>query len=320
MRTSRFLSTLLALAAILLAVDAIPHTRAPERAVVVTFDDLPATPAGVVANDVASLKELTRKLLSAVRKYRVPAVGFVNEGRLFVEGGGPSDVDGRISLLRMWLDAGLELGNHTYSHHDLNTMSLDQFQADVLRGETVTRGLLKGKGQRLRYFRHPFLHVGSDLKVRRAFEVFLSSHGYTVAPVTVDNDEFVYAAAYASALRRGNTATAVRIAEDYLRYVEQVFTFFEDVSRRVTGREIPQILLLHANTLNADRFDALAEALRHRGYRFVSVAQALEDPVYRLRDEFVGTPANSWFNHWEVTAGRPPVPTPKPPEWVSIPQ
>jgi peptidoglycan-N-acetylglucosamine deacetylase len=317
MRMSRILSTLLASAALLLAVDAIPHTRAPERAVAVTFDDLPATPAGVVANDVASLQELTRKLLSAVRKHSVPAVGFVNEGKLFVEGRGPSDVDGRIGLLRMWLDAGLELGNHTYSHRDLNTMPLDQFQADVLRGETVTRGLLK-RAQRLRYFRHPFLHVGSDLKVRRAFEVFLSSHGYTVAPVTVDNDEFVYAAAYARALRRGNTGDAVRIADDYLRYMEQVFTFFEDVSRRVTGREIAQILLLHANTLNADRFDALAEALRQRGYRFVSVAQALEDPVYRLRDEFVGASANSWFNHWEITAGRPPVPTPKPPEWISI--
>jgi peptidoglycan/xylan/chitin deacetylase (PgdA/CDA1 family) len=318
MRTSRGLRTLLAVGALLLAFAALPHTPPPERTVAVTFDDLPATPAGVVADDVASLEELTRKLLTAVRTYSIPAVGFVNEGRLFVDGAGPGDVDGRIGLLRMWLDAGLELGNHTYSHRDLNTMPLDQFQADVLRGETVTRGLLKEKGQRPRYFRHPFLHVGSDLKVRRAFEAFLSNHGYTVAPVTIDNDEFVYAAAYARALRRGDTAVAGRIADDYLRYMDQVFTFYEDVSRRVTGREIPQILLLHANTLNADRFHALAEALRQRGYRFVSVARALEDRVYRLRDEFVGAPSNSWFNHWEITAGRPPVPTPKPPEWISL--
>jgi peptidoglycan/xylan/chitin deacetylase (PgdA/CDA1 family) len=317
MRMSRFLGTLLALGALLPAVAAIPQSRAPERTVAVTFDDLPATRAGVVANDVASLEKLTGKLMSAVRKHNVPAVGFVNEGGLFVEGAGPGDIDGRTGLLRMWLDAGLELGNHTYSHRDLNTMPLDQFQADVLRGETVTRGLLKQKGQRLRYFRHPFLHVGSDLKVRRAFEVFLSNHGYTVAPVTIDNDEFVYAAAYANALRSGNTPLATRIADDYLRYMDQVFTFFEDVSKRVTGREIPHILLLHANNLNADRFDALAEALRKRGYKFVSVAEALEDPVYRLRDEFVGAPSNSWFNHWEITAGRPPVPTPPPPEWIS---
>lgn len=316
MRTSRLLSALLALTALLLAAAAFPRARAAERAVAVTFDDLPATSAGVVASDVASLEELTRKLLSAVRKYSIPAVGFVNEGQLFVEGAGPGDVDARIGLLRMWVDAGLELGNHTYSHRDLNTMPLEQFEADVLRGEAVTRGLLKAKGRRLRYFRHPFLHVGSDLQKRRAFEAFLSTHGYTVAPVTVDNDEFVYAAAYAKALRLGNAAAAARIADDYLRYMDEVFSFFEDVSRRVAGREIPQILLLHANTLNADRFDALAEALSYRGYRFVSLAQALEDPVYRLPDEFVGAPANSWFNHWEVTAGRPPVPTPKPPEWI----
>jgi peptidoglycan/xylan/chitin deacetylase (PgdA/CDA1 family) len=196
-------------------------------------------------------------------------------------------------------------------------MPLDQFQADVLRGETVTRRLSRAKGQQLRYFRHPFLHVGADLTVRRAFEAFLSNHGYTVAPVTIDNDEFVYAAAYARALRRGDTAVAGRIADDYLRYMDEVFAFFEGVSRRVTGREIPQILLLHANRLNADRFDELAAALTQRGYTFVPVAQALEDPVYRQRDEFVGAPGNSWFNHWEITAGRPPVPTPPPPQWIS---
>jgi peptidoglycan-N-acetylglucosamine deacetylase len=216
MRTSRVLSTLVALTA-LLAADAISRTRPAERAVAVTFDDLPATPTGVVANDVASLEALTRKLLSAVRKHRIPAVGFVNEGKLFVSGAQPGDADGRIGLLRMWLDAGLELGNHTYSHRDLNTMPLDEFQDDVLRGERVTRGLLNAKGQKLRYFRHPFLHVGSELQKRRAFEAFLSSHGYTVAPVTIDNEDFVYAIAYAKALRRGDAVSAARIADDYLR-------------------------------------------------------------------------------------------------------
>jgi peptidoglycan/xylan/chitin deacetylase (PgdA/CDA1 family) len=282
----------------------------------VTFDDLPATSAGAVANDVASLEDLTRRLLSAVRKYTIPAVGFVNEGKLFVNRADPGDVDRRVGLLRMWLDAGVELGNHTYSHRDLNTIPLDEFQADVLRGGVVTRGLLAAQGRKLRYFRHPFLHVGAELRKRRAFEAYLASHGYTVAPVTMDNDDFVYAAAYADALRRGDTAVAARIADDYLRYMEEVFSFFEGVSQRVLGREIAQILIVHANSLNADRFGAVAEALGRRGYRFIPLAQALEDPAYRLPDEFVGAPSNSWFNHWEVTAGRPPIPTPAPPPWV----
>ena len=306
----------LTLGASLVAIAALSQPRTTERVVAVTFDDLPATAAGAVANDVTSLEAITRKLLGAVLKHSVPAVGFVNEGKLFVDGAGSHDVEDRTRLLRMWLDAGLELGNHTYSHGDLNTMPLEQFEADVLRGETITRTLLKAKGQRLRYFRHPFLHVGEELEKRRTFEAFLARHGYTVAPVTVDNDDFVYAAAYAGAVRAGDAAGAARVADDYLRYMIEVFTFFEDVSRRVAGREIRQVLLLHANTLNAERFDALAEALVRRGYRFVTLAHALEDPVYRLPDAFVGAPGNSWLNHWEVTAGRKPIPTPKPPEWI----
>jgi len=293
---------------------AAPHARAAERAVAVTFDDLPAGSA--VAEDLGSLRQLTKRLLESVRKHGVPAVGFVNEGKLFARDAGPSEVEGRTALLRMWLDAGLELGNHSYSHGDLNRMSLDEFQADVIRGEAVTRKLLAEKGGKLRYFRHPFLHVGDKLPKRRAFEEFLAAHGYTVAPVTVDNDEYVYAAVYADARRRGDAAAAGRIGEDYLRYMDEVFSFFEDVARRTAGREIKHVLLLHANSLNADWFDALAEALVRRGYRFIPLAEALQDDVYRLPDAFVGAPGNSWLNHWEITAGRRPVRTPSPPERI----
>jgi peptidoglycan/xylan/chitin deacetylase (PgdA/CDA1 family) len=298
------------------AANVISQTRAETRAVAVTFDDLPATAVGMVANDVASLTAMTRSLLNAVRKHGVPAVGFVNEGKLFHPGAPAGDAEGRMAVLRLWLNAGLELGNHTYSHRDLNRTPLDDFQADVIRGEAVTRKLADAAGMTFRYFRHPFLHVGQDIEQRRAFETFLAARGYTVAPVTVDNDDFVYAAAYARALRRGDAATAARIGDDYLRYMDEVFTFFEAASRRVLGREIPQVLLLHANTLNADRFDRVAAALVRRGYRFISLDEALQDKAYRLPDTFVGAPSNSWFNHWEITAGRDPIPTPRPAEWV----
>lgn len=186
----------------------------------------------------------------------------------------------------------------------------------MIRGEAVTRTLLAEKGGQLRYFRHPFLHVGEALPNLRAFEGFLAAHGYTIAPVTVDNDEYVYAAVYADARRRGDAAAAARIGDDYLRYMNEVFSFFEDAARRTAGRDIKHVLLLHANTLNAERFGALAEAPVRRRYRFISLAEALEDDVYRLPDAFVGAPGNSWLNHWEITAGRRPVPTPSPLDWI----
>jgi hypothetical protein len=91
--------------------------------------------------------------------------------------------------------------------------------------------------------------VGLELDKRRAFEAFLAGRGYTIAPVTIDNDEYIYAAVYANALRGGDAAAASKIGADYLRYMESAFSFVEGVSRRLTGREIRQVLLLHANAL-----------------------------------------------------------------------
>jgi peptidoglycan/xylan/chitin deacetylase (PgdA/CDA1 family) len=288
-----------------------------ERQVAVTFDDLPGPPASLVSNEIPALEENTRRLLAAFRKYRVPVVGFVNEGKLHVEDETPRDIEARTAVLAMWLDAGLELGNHTYSHHSLNTTPLEEFQADVVRGEEVTRRLLAQRGSTLRYFRHPFLQVGLDLDKRRAFETFLTERGYQVAPVTIDNDEYMYAAVYADALRRGDRSSARKVGQDYLRYMDSVVSFAEDVSTRLTGREIPQILLLHANALNADHFASLARSLRRRGYQFVTLEQALGDAVYDLPDTYVGRWGISWLHHWEMTAGRKRSPSPDPPVWLT---
>src|SRR3954469_14812008 len=82
------------------------------REVAITFDDLPI--AGVLPREIASSRELTRKLLAAVSSHHVPAIGFVNEDKLnAVDGAVDAD---RVDLLRRWLDAGLELGNHGYAH------------------------------------------------------------------------------------------------------------------------------------------------------------------------------------------------------------
>ncbi len=303
----------LAAALVLLASRPVP---AGDRSVAVTFDDLPGPPGGLVSNDVAALRENTRKLLGTLTDRGIPVVGFVNEGKVFVEGEGSAGAEARKSVLRMWTDAGFELGNHTYSPESLNTTPLAEFEDDVVRGEPVVRALLAEKGRTLRYFRHPFLHVGLDLEKRRAFESFLAEHGYTVAPVTIDNDDYVFAAVYADALRRGDRATASRVGEDYLRYMDTVFAFVEDVSRRLLGREVRQVLLVHARTLNADLFGRLADAMKARGYGFVTLEEALKDEAYRRPDDYVGRWGISWLHHWELTSGRKRSPSPDPADWV----
>jgi peptidoglycan-N-acetylglucosamine deacetylase len=288
---------------------------ASERSVAVTFDDLPG--ASLTGSDVATLRRNTAKLLSGLAEQEIPVVGFVNEGKLAVPGESQPDAEARAAVLRMWVDAGHELGNHTYSHRSLNRIPLDEFEADVVRGEPATRGLLQAKGRALRYFRHPFLHMGLELDKRRALEAFLKDRGYTVAPVTIDNDEWIFAALYADARKRGEAAEASRIADAYVAYMDGVFAFVEELARRVVGREIPQILLLHANALNADHFPRIAGLLEARGYRFATLEEALRDPAYGLPDTYVGAWGISWLHHWEVTAGRKRTPSPDPPSWVT---
>lgn len=286
-----------------------------EREIAVTFDDLPAV--SVAKGDPPSLAAFTDRLLANFTAHAVPVVGFVNEGKLSVSGEGLAGHAARIALVRKWIDRGFELGNHTYSHRSLNNLPLEEFQADVVRGEPVTATLLGARGAALRYFRHPFLQVGLDLEKRRAFETWLLGRGYTIAPVTMDNDEYMFAAVYASALKAGDADLARRTAEAYLAYMDQVFAFNEGLSQSLFGRPIRHVLLLHANELNADHSGRLFERLKQRGYGFVTLERALLDPAYTSADSYVGRWGISWMHHWELAMGRPRTGSPDPPAWLT---
>ena len=275
------------------------------RAVAVTIDDLPT----VGGRNLPRMQVITAGLLGHLADYDIPAFGFVNERSL----GEPEALPERVALLERWLDAGYGLGNHTYSHPRLYDTPLPDYQADVLRGEVVTARLL---GERPRYFRHPYLNTGPDLETKEAFERFLAEEGYEVAPVTIDNDEWIYAFAYDKAEAAGDTALAARIGADYVRYMEEMFVFYEELSQDLLGREPAQVLLIHANALNADYLDELAEMIEARGYRFISLERALQDPAYSLLDEYAGESGLSWLQRWWITQGNERRKEPYPPEWV----
>ncbi|HEY9146692.1 MAG TPA: polysaccharide deacetylase family protein [Thiobacillus sp.] len=280
----------------------------PARAVAITFDDLPF--AAVPSEDDTQLEAMTARLLHSLQAEQVPAVGFVNEAKLTRD----DTLDPRrVDLLRSWIRAGFELGNHTYSHPSLNRIPLDAFEADLLQGETVTRPLMQRKGKTLRWFRHPFLHQGTTPEVRRAFQDFLADHGYVVAPVTVNSAEWVFAAAYSRAQAQGDDDAAHRIGAAYVPYMQAVFAQAEQLALDLFGRPIAHVLVLHANALNADYFDTLAAMLRQRGYRFISLDDALRDSAYASPPGSSGVEGESWLEGWARQAGlRPPLPPPVP--------
>lgn len=283
------------------------------REVAVTFDDLPAPSDSVVSYTPEALRAMTARLLAELKQYHVPAIGFVNEEKL-----DRGNFSQRVDLLKMWLNAGFQLGNHTYSHPDLDSMPLASYELDFLRGEEVTDSLLLARGTRERYFRYPFLDVGKTAATARAFEQFLKRQGYTVAPVTINNQEYMFAAVYAHAMAMGDTATADRVVASFLSYMNGVFAYAEKFSRETLGYEPRQVLLLHADELDTDELGALVRLMRGRGYRFISLQDALRDPAYRLPDDYDDAMDGgvSWVEHWAFTMHKS-IPTgPNPPPYV----
>ena len=285
-------------------------TKKPDRQVAITIDDLPAGAANTMS--AAAILEMTTKLLTTLRDQKVPAVGFVNEKKLYKFG----EVDDRIKALRMWPDYGFELGNHTYSHSSLNQVGMKAWEDDVIQGESVTRLLLAEHHLTLRYFRHPFLDTGRDLETRRQVEAFLVGRGYRIAPVTLDAWDWMYAPVYDDAKKRGDSKLQDELVHSYLSYSDSVFAYSEQLSKQTMGYEPKQILLLHGNQLEADHIGELLNVMRKRGYRFVSLQEALGDQAYGLPDTYVGEEGTGWLEHWAITMGKPPQGAPEFPQWV----
>ena len=265
-----------------------------------TFDDLP-----VVSRAFASAvdhERITRAIVAAIRAHHIPAIGFVNEGKMYRNGVADS---AEIALLRQWSRGGLELGNHTYSHLDLHLVPVADYLADVARGDSLTRLVLAESGRRPRYFRHPFLHTGRSLEARAQVDSLLARRGYRVAPVTIDNGDYLFAAAYDAALGGRDSVEGRRIGRAYVDYMERVIAFYEGQSAQIVGREIPQVLLVHASLLNADYFGALATRMEQRGYAFATLDEVLADSAYRSADTYVGPAGITWLHRWALTRGMP---------------
>ena len=286
-----------------------------KRLMAITVDDLPVSQPSWHTNQ--QMDQITTDVLATFAKHGVTAVGFVNEGKVEVDG----NVDRfRVGILERWLGAGLELGNHGYAHLDLHRVPPDEWMADVVRGERTTKRLLEEHDMELRYFRHPFLHTGMSVEIQADTGEFLRERGYTVAPVTIDNSEWVYGRAYSKAFNDDDNELKERIGRDYVRYMLDVVTFYEGQSDAIVGRQIPQVLLVHAYALNADWLGELLTALERRGYEWISLEEALEDPVYdRAIDGWTGRGGITWLHRWAITEdldrsifqGEPTVP-----EWV----
>lgn len=276
---------------------AAPQSAPPRRALALTFDDLPFMQAGDAYFPTA--RRVTAELLRVLERHNAPAIGFVNEGQLNTAG----ERDARVALLQQWIDAGMILGNHTYSHPDFNRQTIDQFKDQITRGEATIRRLMASRKPSQLFFRHPMTHTGDTREKKEAIEQFLASRGYIVAPHTIENSDFIFNVVYRRAVGAGNRALATKVRDGYLEHTFAATAFAESISLQIFGREVTQTLLLHSNALNADCLDEMLSRYEARGYRFVTLEEAMADPAYATDDTLVSDRGPTWLWRWMKSLG-----------------
>lgn len=141
-----------------------------------------------IAGDLKTTRDVNQKILQQLTAHHATAIGFVNEVKLNVLG----ERDARAALVEDWLNAGMLLGNHGYQHLEFNAVSLETYEEELVKGDTITAAMLSRHGLRQRYFRQPYLDTGDTAAKKNGFAAFLNAHNYLIAPVTVQNEDWMF--------------------------------------------------------------------------------------------------------------------------------
>lgn len=261
------------------------------RAVAVTFDDLP----GADSRNAGELASTNLAILQALDRHHVPTTGFVIGDRVeALPNGG--------SLLRSWIEHGHDLGNHTFSHRDLNALTVSEFAQDVTRGEAVFRSLLPTARTQPLFLRFPFNHTGDTAEKRTAIAALVADRGYEVAVCTIENTDYVFANAYQKALAAGGSGAAI-LRTEYVSHTAKIIDYYVDLHRQIFGRETPHVMLLHVNRLNADVLDAVLELFEQRKFRFVTLREAQADAAFKTTDTWTTKAGPMWGYRWARSLG-----------------
>ncbi len=274
------------------------HNSAQNKKMCITVDDLPAVTGGISEYDFRL--DITTGLVNTFKKYNIPAIGYVNERKLYDQGQVNSM---EVKLLELWLQSGLELGNHTFSHMNYHKASFKDYTEDVIKGEKVIKRLGAKYDTQIKYFRHPYLRIGLSSSHADSLRDFLHKQGYVEAPVTIDNTDYLFAAAFTKAYQRDDLTLMDRIAKDYIDYMEDKLIFYESQSQKLFDRNINQTLLIHANLLNALYLDELVNMYVNHGYGFISQSEVLQDPAYNEEITNYGNWGISWIDRWALSRG-----------------
>ena len=247
-----------------------PSAATAQPQIAFTFDDLPAhasLPPGETRVEVIA------KILAAMHDAHMPPIyGFIN-------GIAVEQHPGDVAALKAWRDAGNPLGNHTWSHINLNQNSLLDFEANTTKNEALLNELMQGADWH--WFRFPYLAEGDTQEKKAGVRAFLLLRGYKVAGVTMSFGDYSWNDPYARCVAKGDKDAIAMLESSYLAAADDSIRHYRQLSQTLYGRDIPYVLLMHVGAFDARMLPRLLELYRSRDFAFVTLQQAESDDFYR---------------------------------------
>lgn len=231
-----------------------PPSFAQKRDVAITIDDLPFV--GESKNFHLDM------IINSIKTNEVPATGFVIAGEIE-----PKNWE----MLHKFREAGLGLGNHTVSHPNLNKVNGDTYIQEIEKADKILKPLLTEP----KYFRYPYLAMSEGTKKSKVLD-YLAAKNYQIAPVTIDSKDFVFNQLLLAVPENERRQFLQVLKPCYLNFIWQQTLKAEEYNRSVHKDLQAQILLIHANLLNAYVLPDIINLYKQKGYNFVTLSNALK--------------------------------------------
>ncbi len=275
------------------------QTKTKNRKLAIGFVSIP--PLDRTANPPKDADATMRLLIEKLKSHKVPAIGFL-QGSMISDGEKLFPV--RANIVRLWRDAGFEIGIGNFKHVWFYETPYEDYVAGVEKNEALARKILAEKNLPLRFFSYPFLNTGKKADDRLRFEKLLLEKGLAPVKYTIDNQEWMYSYAYDLARNDNDLSSMTEIRVEFINYMSRMFDHYETYSQEIFGRDIAQTMVLTPSRLVTDSADDLFGMIEKRGYEFVPMSEALADEAYQTPESFYGKSGISWFERWQMASGK----------------
>jgi peptidoglycan-N-acetylglucosamine deacetylase len=209
------------------------------------------------------------KLVKALADNQIPPTVDFIEGDTFDAG-----------LEAEWLRSGNLLGNYSYDRRKAKNNSPKEFVDNIARNDQLLAQLWKGFPQKRKYFRYPHLKAIRNGPDREIVKAYLKQNSYVEVPITIDAQDALFAQMYCGAQAKGDSDCANLLKANFFSLLLDTTTKARAIAREVAGREIKHILVIRANQLTCDTLAEMLAWFKGLGARFISLDEALSDPIY----------------------------------------